>query len=345
VTLLVAWAGLVAWAYWPGPAEVPVEQLAVAEDRFADVDGLRLRWRSWGEPAAGLPNLLLLHGFANSLQSFRTLGPALAGGAAGGAHVVAVDMPGFGLSAKPAPHDYSNAAQAAVVRAFARAIGLDSYVVVGHSLGGAVAEHLALQAPEVTGLVLLNPGILSTGVGAFGKLSFFPMPRVSARMFGDRDFRAMLLRKSYVDPSVVTEQVVDELMLGARAEGYLAGMSSMMGQYAEGREVALLARLRVPTLIVWGVQDRNKPAGESRQLQSLISGSRLVEVAHAGHYVHEEAPAEVAAAIRDDLARLAAPRPVDSQAPHGAADANPGPAGSGAASQAATSRAVASGAS
>lgn len=339
--VLAAWLGLAAWGYWPGAPELPVEQLAVAEDRFVEAGGLRLRYRSWGEPAPGRPNLLLLHGFANSLQSFRALGPALGGDA----HVVAVDMPGFGLSAKPAPHDYSNEAQAAAVKAFARRIGLGSYVVVGHSLGGAVAEHLALQSPEVTGLVLLNPGILSTGVGAFGKLGFFPMPRVSARMFADREFRAMLLRKSYVDPSIVTEQVVDDLMLGARAEGYLAGMSSMMGQYAEGREVPLLAQLRVPTLIVWGAQDRNKPPGEAQQLQSMIAGSRLVEIAHAGHYVHEEAYAEVAAAIRADLARLTAPRPADSAAVRGQSGAGPGPAGDGAASQAATSRAVASGAS
>lgn len=300
-----AWLGLAAWAYWPGVPELPAEQLARSADRFATADGLRWRYRSWGEPSPGRPNLLLLHGFANSLQSFRDLGPALAGDA----HVVAVDMPGFGLSSKPSPHDYSNEAQAAAVRSFARAIGLGGFVVVGHSLGGAVAEHLALQAPEATGLVLLNPGILSTGVGAFGKLDFFPMPRVSARMFGDRGFRARLLRKSYVDPSIVTEQVLDDLMLAARSEGYLAGMSWMMGQYREGREVPLLAQLRVPTLIVWGVQDRNKPPGESRQLQSLIKGSRLVEIAHAGHYVHEEAAAEVAAAIRAELARLAAPRP------------------------------------
>ncbi len=313
----------------------------MADDRFVEAGGLRLRYRSWGTPAPGRPNLLLLHGFANSLQSFRALGPALAGDA----HVVAVDMPGFGLSAKPAPHDYSNEAQAAAVLDFARRIELGPYVVVGHSLGGAVAQHVALQSPDVTGLVLLNPGILSTGVGAVGKLGVFPMPRVFARMFGNREFRAMLLRKSYVDPSVVTEQVVDDLMLGARAEGYLAGMSSMMGQYAEGREVPLLARLRVPTLIVWGVQDRNKPPGESRKLQSMIAGSRLVEVVQAGHYVHEEAPAEVAAAIRADLARLTAPRPADAAAAQRAAGAGSGGTGSGAASQAAMSRAVASGAS
>src|SRR5690606_35394421 len=54
--MAVAWLGLVAWAYWPsGVATVPARELAGEEDRFVTVDGLELRYRTWGEPAPGRP--------------------------------------------------------------------------------------------------------------------------------------------------------------------------------------------------------------------------------------------------------------------------------------------------
>ena len=122
-------------------------------------------------------------------------------------------------------------------------------------------------------------------------------------MFGSREFRGEFLRKSYVDPSLVTPEVIDAVMLGSRSAGYMAGMTSRMTQYAEGEEIALAARVRVPTLIPWGDQDRNKLRSEADDLQRLVPGSLLVRFANAGHYVHEEAADGVATAIKAWLPR------------------------------------------
>ena len=75
VLVALTWLGLTAWAYWPGTPEVPIAQLVKPEDRFVTVNGVRLRYRSYGEVGDGRPDLLLLHGFGNSLQSFRELAP------------------------------------------------------------------------------------------------------------------------------------------------------------------------------------------------------------------------------------------------------------------------------
>jgi pimeloyl-ACP methyl ester carboxylesterase len=293
--LLLAWLGLVAWAYWPtGSEEVPARALASPDDRFVMADGLQLRYRTWGEPGADRPTIVLVHGFGNSLQSYRLLAPRLAEGY----HVVALDLPGFGLSAKPVDHDYGNAGQARVVGAFIRALGLEQVVIAGHSLGGAVALHVAVSEPGISGLVLMNPGIITTGVPAFTQYLFFPFQRINAKLFGDRAFRSRAIRGSFVDPSIITEDVMDELMLAARSEGYLAGTTSLMGQYTPpGSEIPLLAQVRVPVLIVWGGQDRSKPAGEFEQLRELLPGSTAVLIPQAGHYVHEEAAAEAAAGM------------------------------------------------
>jgi len=297
ISILLLWAALAVWAYWPGEPEVPVNQLARADDRFVRVEGLTLRYREWGYAAADRPSVLLIHGFGNSLQSFRELAPRLADVC----HVIAIDMPGYGLSDKPVDHDYHNGPQAAVLVKAARALGLQRVVYVGHSLGGAVALHAAIQDRQARGLVLLNPGIIRTGVPKIVQVTVPPLPRMSAKMFASREFRGNFLKGSYVNTELVTESVIDEVMLGARSQGYMAGMTSLMTQYAEGEEIRLAPQVTVPTLIPWGNRDKNKPPSEADELQGMIRGSKLVRFENAGHYVHEEAAEGVALAILEWL--------------------------------------------
>jgi pimeloyl-ACP methyl ester carboxylesterase len=291
--LAVCWVGLVAYAYWPGEAEVPARALATPEDRFITVDGLELRYRSVGEPAPGKPTVVLLHGFANTLQTFRLLGPLLAGHF----HVIMLDVPGFGLSSKPADRDYSNASQASVVMGLATALGLERYVVGGHSMGGTLSVYVAAADPRVSGVVLMNPGIITTGVPPVTQYLVFPLPRVMARVFGTREFRENFLRRSFLDESVITPQVMTEMMLAPRSEGYLAGTTTLMGQYETGEEPEMARRVKVPTLIAWGLQDRGKPIGELEALERLIPGAVVARIEGAGHYVQEEQPGAVADAM------------------------------------------------
>lgn len=305
--LAIGWLGLVAYAYWPtGMIEVPARQLATPDDQFVSVEGLQIRYRTWGEPAPGRPVALLIHGFANSLQSFRRLAPLLTSHY----YVVAYDMPGYGLSAKPAPFDYRNANQARVAGELIRTLGLRDVVVAGHSLGGAIALRVALTAPEAAGLVLLNPGVVTTGVPPIAKYLFWPLPRIQAKLFGDEEFRAGFLRRSFVDPAIVTPEVVADLSRTARSEGYLSGMSHLMGQYQDADEVPMLAGVRVPSVVIFGAQDRGKPdpRGEFEELKRRLPDSEGAWVGISGHYVQEEAPAETAAAMNALAERITALR-------------------------------------
>jgi len=295
--LAILWAGLTIWAYWPHPPEQAVTSLAQKEDRFVSVDGLTFRYREWGSKQTNRASLLLIHGFGNSLQSFRSLTPLLAQTH----HVIAIDMIGYGLSEKPIDYDYHNGPQALMLIRAARQLDLNDIVYVGHSLGGAVALQAVVQDERAIGLVLLNPGIISTGVPKIVQITLPPLPRMSAKLFASREFRGRFLKNSYVNPEIVTEQVIDDVMLAARSEGYMRATTSLMAQYREGEEIALAAKVTVPVLIPWGDQDRNKPLQEATELQDLLPDSTLVRFANAGHYVHEEAPIEVAQAIVDWL--------------------------------------------
>lgn len=291
LTVLAAYIGLIAYAYWPtGAEEVPPRTLAGPDDRFIDANGLELRYRIFGDPAPEKPNLVLIHGFANSLQSFRVLAPLLQDHF----YVVTVDLPGFGLSAKPVDYEYSNANQARTIGAFIRELGLKKSVIGGHSLGGAIAVHVALNEPGINGLVLINPGIVTTGVPAFTKYLPFPFQRLSAKQFGDRAFRKQFLKLSFVRPEVVTDEVMDNLMLATRSEGYLDGSTAMMDYYEAATEQAMLSDVTVPTLILWGARDRNKAPEELAQLRDGLRNPVVIEIADSGHYVHEEGATESA---------------------------------------------------
>lgn len=289
--LLIGYVGLIVYAYWPtGIEEVPAKSLASPEDKFLAVDGLELRYRTFGTPAEDKPNLVLLHGMANSIQSFRFVAPLLADDY----YVVTVDMPGFGLSSKPDDFDYRTGNMASVVGDFIRTLDMDKAVVGGHSMGGLIAMRVALDEPEIVGLVLMNPGIISSGVPPITKYLPFPFQRLSAKQFGDRDFREQFLKVSYVDPSIVTEEVMDDLQLAVRSEGYLTGTTHMMGQYEDAQEKYMMGEVDVPVAIAWGAQDRNKSPEELAALRDGFRQNILIEADNAGHYVHEESPEIVA---------------------------------------------------
>lgn len=309
--VVLTYVGLFAWAYWPGPAELPARSLAQAGDRFVRVHGLSLRYRRYGSAGGGRPELLLIHGFGNSLQSWRALAPQLASCC----DVIAIDMPGYGLSDKPVDYDYHNGPQAQMMVDAAHALGMQHVVYVGHSLGGAIALQAVVKDAAAAGLVLMNPGIITTGVPKIVQLTLPPLPRMSAKLFGSRSFRGDFLRKSYAHPQIVTEQVLDDVMLGARSAGFLTGTTSLMKQYSEGEEIHLAARVRVPTLIEWGNQDRNKLRSEADALQRLLPGSSLVRFEDSGHYVHEEQAAGVAAALQAWLKNLPAAGPIMGRGP------------------------------
>lgn len=290
---LLVYAGFVGYAYWPYPEGAPARSLAGPADQFVEVDGIQIRYQTWGEPVAGQPAIVLIHGFANAVTTFRLVGPLLGEEY----QVFAIDMPGFGLSGKPADHNYDNASQADIVEGFIRELGLEEVVVGGHSMGGAHTVHVAIDAPEVVGAILFNPGIITTGVPAATEYFVFPLPRLAAKIFADREFRGRFIRNSFLRPEIITEEVMDELMLAGQTDDYITGATHMMGFYAAGNEIDMLDKIEVPVLIVWGAEDKSKPKDEADNLDAMIPNSRLVKIDNAAHYVHEEKPREAADAI------------------------------------------------
>lgn len=299
--IILGYAYLIVYAYLP-VEEIPNRTLATKEDLFIEIGGHDIRYREYPAPKESSPNLILIHGFGNNLNSWRSITPILSEVY----NIYIFDLLGFGLSDKPIDYDYSNANQAETVSQLAAALNLDSFIVGGHSLGGAIAFHVAMNNQKTKGLILFNPGIINTGVPEFARYLnlIFPFARVSAKQFADRDFREEFLKRSYHDPSIVDEKVMDEIMLGARSEGYMTGTTSMLNKFYDANEAELMHRVNNPTLIVFGLEDRNKSMEEALQLKNGFRNSKLELIKDAGHYVHEESPIVVSESIIKEMTFL-----------------------------------------
>ncbi len=106
------------------------------------------------------PPVLLIHGWASSSFSWRRLLPLMAERF----RAVAVDLPGFGLS-KPLREGFRLGPVSAHLSSLMQSLGHERYAIVGHSMGGLIASHLAASDPGVAGLALISPSFPSEGAG------------------------------------------------------------------------------------------------------------------------------------------------------------------------------------
>jgi pimeloyl-ACP methyl ester carboxylesterase len=244
-----------------------------------------------GQPAAWLeagsgPPLVLIHGAGGSAELWQ---PQL-DGLADVARVVAPDLPGHGpLGGRGKP---SVAAYAEWLGGFLAALGEVPPVLVGHSMGGAVAQTLALTRPErLAGLVLVGTGARLRVLARIVDL-LRQHPREGQSLIQDLSFGAAA-------PRECVEMVARVLREGAPLV--------TLGDYLACDRFDVrdrLAGIRTPTLVVTGAEDRLTPLRYGRLLAETIPGARLVEIPAAGHFPQLEQPVAVNAAIREFLAYL-----------------------------------------
>jgi len=255
--------------------------------QYRTVDGTRLRLIDSGN---GTP-VVFIHGFGASIYGWRyQLPPTVTAGY----RVVAFDNRGFGFSDKPA-HGYTNAAYAHLVVSLLDSLGIASAVLVGHSMGGAIAAEVALTYPDrVRGLVLIDAA--GYGVRWPGVLKLARWPQVGAVVtrFRARWITGRILRSTFADPSKVTEAEVDQYYAPVPDPAYGRALRGVLREFrfdslGGGRLGGVLA----PTLILWGDADRWIPLRDGTRFARELPRSEFVVVAHTGHDAADESPEQV----------------------------------------------------
>ena len=293
IALLLIYLTLIIVAYLPYKT-TPIEELTGEQDKFIEVNGHTIHYTKQG---TGKP-LILSHGFAGSIYTWRDIIPLLADHYT----VYAYDVLGFGLSDKPSDADYSMKAHGDSLIGFMDALNLPSASLIGHSMGGVIVGYAALAAPSrVDKLVMIEPGFYTNKTPAFLKYMYFPLNRIMARQFYTRSMTERFLLASFYNKSKVTEEVVDAYMIPTRTPNVLDAMAHMMVTVGGQKYEGVSERIMQPTLIVWGEREPGVLPGVAARLTSEMQGSTLAPVEACGHYVQEEKPQELAKIIRDFL--------------------------------------------
>ncbi len=267
------------------------------ESRNVEVNGIRMRWEERGE---GVP-VVFVHGIPTSPRLWRHVIPQVRG-----ARSMAWEMVGYGASIDEGrERDVSVAKQAEYLAAWMRTVGLEEgAVVVGHDLGGGVAQILAVRRPElVRGLVLTNAICYDS----------WPIPSVKAmRAMGslverlpDGAFRLLygtFLRQGHDDRERARESINEHWPYYESAGGAEAMIRQVRSLDVQDTLAVAdrIPRLDVPARVVWGAADAFQKIGYGYRLAYEL-GAPLERIEGGKHFVPEDHPERVATAVNDLL--------------------------------------------
>ena len=269
--------------------------------RFVEVGGSRIHYLDKGTG----PTLLLIHGLGANMRVFTH---SLLERLAGEFRVVLMERPGSGESTRGPGAEARLGAQAKVVSEFIKVLGLERPVLVGHSLGGAVALTVALEHPEqVRGLALVAPlaGVQQTVPHIFRSLIIGSRALRKLAAWTVATPGSMLRRAQLLDTLFGPDAVPDDYatagggLLGLRPKSFCAASEDLVA--LEGELPALVGRyagLRLPVGILYGTGDRvldHRLHGV--EVASKIGGAEL-ELIEGGHMLPLTAPDVVAGFIR-----------------------------------------------
>jgi len=272
-------------------AGVPDEAAGGPAVETAEVGGRRISYVGTGQDG---DVVLLVHGYGGDRNSWLFLQEPMAARY----RVYALDLPGHGTSSKDVG-DGSVEMLADTVLGVLNAIGVQRAHLVGHSLGGAVALAATARDPlRVSSLTLIAPSGFGPEINA-GYLRGFAGAQTRREL-------KPVVGELFADESLVTRQLVDDLLAYKRLDGAEAALHTLLGTLLDGDaqrtgSAAALAAAggAVPVTVVWGSADRIIPPAHA---ESVAGAARHV-VDGAGHMPHMERPAEVQAAVEETIAR------------------------------------------
>lgn len=251
--------------------------------RYVTIDSTRIRYIDTGRG----PAVVLIHGLAASMYSWRhTILPV----AQSGFRVIAFDNRGFGFSDRPA-HGYDNKAYVDLLFGLLDSLRVSEAVLVGHSMGGAIAAEATLERPErVRGLVLVDAAGLAVRWPFMLRVAHWPIVGASFDRLRGRAATAGILKALYAVPSRVTAEEVDQYYAPIAEPGFGRCLRGVLGQFRFDALTNRLARVSAPTLVMWGTADRLIPAAVGQSMADQIPGALMVRFPDAGHAVPEESP-------------------------------------------------------
>jgi pimeloyl-ACP methyl ester carboxylesterase len=258
----------------------------------AEIDGVSVAYEHWGSMG---PAVILIPGFEESTYVWSALGPRLA---EDGYSVWAMDMRGFGYTQRVGPYDLST--WTSQVKSFMDHFGLGKALVVGHSLGAAIAANLALTDPtRVSGIVLVDGDALTIGGPPSWVRKVVVDPYFTSLyriVTGSGWIMTRILDAAY-GPShpAMTPQLISEWATPLKVEGSESALMQMShgASTVPGLTAEQLGQVTAPSMVVWGSRDEMDPLTAGREAAGILHSPFQV-VPGAGHLSILTSPIAVA---------------------------------------------------
>jgi pimeloyl-ACP methyl ester carboxylesterase len=262
---------------------------------------------------ADAATLILIHGLGDEADSWRRLIPLLG---AAGCRVLALDLPGFGRSAKAGKGNFRRHRDAvfAVLDAAKKQPAPGGFILVGSSMGAIAAEAAAIERPEVKGLVLID-GCIPTGAPLPGPLVAMALPFVGRKWY--RAFRndhqgafeslfpyyASFMDLDAEDRDFLRARVIDRVTSPTQEASYFSTLRSMLWawRFKSAKLGKRIAAWPGQISLIWGSEDRIVPKAQAEFFLGIRKDARLHIIEGAGHLPHQE-KADACAGIILDLA-------------------------------------------
>ena len=230
------------------------------------------------------PTVVMLHGIGGGHLAFA---PQVETLASSGYRAVAWDMPGYGHSAPIEPYTFKGLAQSCI--ALIEGLQCGDVALVGHSMGGMVAQEVMARRPELVNKLVLCGTSPSFGKPDGGWQREFIAQRTAPLDAGKSMAElAEVLVPQMVGPGSLPEGVrlATHCMSLVPASTYRRALEALVTFDRRGD----LTRIRVPTLLVAGEHDRNAPPAVMRKMADAIPNSTYMEMKGIGHLQNLEAP-------------------------------------------------------
>lgn len=278
--------------------------------------GVTVHLRDEGSKDA--PAIILLHGSNADLHTWDAWAAALKRQY----RVIRFDQVGHGLTGPDPKDDYSTANFVADIGEVADKLGVGKFVLAGNSMGGKHALAYAIAHPErLDGLVLvdgsggpmlkLDAKAKDKNSGNIGfKIARMPGINLLAEQITPRSLIAQSLEQSVSVKSIVTPAMIDRYWELLRYPGNRRATLNRFSQPYDPLSEADIAKVAVPTLILWGEEDRLIPVEAGRWLAKTMPDATLVTYSKVGHIPHEEAAGATLATLEPWLAgHASSPKP------------------------------------
>lgn len=237
---------------------------------FEPSPGVRVHYTDEGNREGR--TLILVHGFAASVHAWRPWAERLSADF----RIVAIDLPGHGLTQTPDGYRATLTSNAALIDALANAIGVRSFVLAGNSMGGTVSlAYAMMRGDRLEGLVLIDAAgwpETASGPPLFVDLLDNPVGRWFIKLFNPRLFASGGLKSAYRNEALVTDAVVDRYVDLAMAEGHRDVLLTQDMEAKPKWTPVDFHAIRVPTLVMAGEEDALIPADDFAQNRRRDTG-------------------------------------------------------------------------